>query len=72
MFIVYQGLWKWVYITKEHFSNLAKTLVGFRIVKKNSSDGVYLNLKIQVITTFLFVIFFNEDNISCLIATTST
>ena len=35
MFIVYQEIWKWVYITKENFSNLTKTLVGFRIVKEN-------------------------------------
>ena len=72
MFIVYQRLWEWVYITKENFSNLAKALVGFRIVKRNSSDGVYLNSKIKVITTFLFVIFFNEGSISFLIASTST
>ena len=72
MFIVYQRLWEWVYITKENFSNLAKALVGFRIVKRNSSDGVYLNPKIKVITTFLFVIFFNEGSISFLIASTST
>ena len=35
MFIVFQGLWKYVYITKEKFSNLVKALVGFKIEKEN-------------------------------------
>ena len=35
-----------------------RLLLGLELVKKISSDGVYLNSKIQAITTFLFVIFF--------------
>ena len=64
MFIVYQWHWMWIYISKEKFSNLVKALVELKLVKKISSDGVYLNSKIQFITTFLFVVFFNKEKVS--------
>ena len=54
----------WIYISKEKVSNLVKALVQLKLVKKISSDGVHLNSKIQFITTFLFVVFFNKEKVS--------
>ena len=69
MLIVYQGLWKWVYIRKENFSNLAKALVWFRIAKENFIKWGICKLKNTSYHNFLFVIFFNENYISFLIST---
>ena len=57
MFIVYQGLWKWVYITKENFSNLAKTLVWFRIVKEHFIRWGIYKLKNTSYHTFCLLYF---------------
>ena len=61
MFIVSQGLWKWIYNAKENLSFLVKAVVEFRIGEENFIGLGISKLKNTSHHICICYIFFNED-----------